>query len=280
MGDAAAALRQSQHQLEVLDPVEGGVEAASLAHQRGACHEQMADVHRAECVHRRPVRLVKGGEPTPAAVELVLVGIEEVGRRVRLDRGGDHLQRVGRKHVVVVEEGDVLATGHRHGAVRRRRDPGVALGEVDPDPIVLGSCLLEHPLHVRRARPVVRHAQLPAVEALRPDRVDRLAKVRLPRVERGHHNRDQRRVGQGHPPRLHRADQPERRRARPIRPTARSGAVSFQLSVDRYRRCVSSTSSLELRYPRRLALELAPERLAERVELGLSVPTHPSPVPR
>ena len=149
MGDAAAALRQSEHQLEVLDPVEGGVEAASLAHQRGACHEQMADVHRAECVHRRPVRLVKGGEPTPAAVELVLVGVEEVGRRVRLDRGGDHLQRVGRKRVVVVEECDVLATGHRHSAVRRRRDPGVALGEVDPDPIVLGSCLLEHLRGVR-----------------------------------------------------------------------------------------------------------------------------------
>lgn len=37
---------------------------------------------------------------------------------------------------------------------------------------------------------------------------------------------------------------------------------------------------LELRYPRRLAFELAVKRLAERVELGLSVPTHPSPVPR
>ena len=55
--DALGALADPEHELEVLDLVEGGVEAADLLGERAADDQQVADVHRPERVGRRPVGL-------------------------------------------------------------------------------------------------------------------------------------------------------------------------------------------------------------------------------
>jgi len=45
------------------------------------------------------------------------------GVRLRVERAGEQLERVGPKQIVVVEEHDVLAAGALEARVRRRRRP-------------------------------------------------------------------------------------------------------------------------------------------------------------
>ena len=58
--DPIGSLRHPQQELEVLDPVEGRIEASGLADQLATGDEQVPDVHRAEGVDRGPVGLQEG----------------------------------------------------------------------------------------------------------------------------------------------------------------------------------------------------------------------------
>ena len=120
-------LRDPQHELEVLDRVEVGVEAAGALGDRAADDEQMADVHRPERVGRRPVGLEERVRPDAGRGQLVGVGVDDVAPRVLVERLGDPQQGVGVQDVVVVEEGDELAGGQPQRRVGRGRDPAVAL---------------------------------------------------------------------------------------------------------------------------------------------------------
>ena len=72
--------------------------------------------------------------------------------------------------VVVVEQGDELAPGHRQGVVGGGDDAAVRTAVLQPDPRVAALSGLELRPYVRVARGVVDEAQLPVAEALALDR--------------------------------------------------------------------------------------------------------------
>ena len=246
--DALGPFAHPEHELEVLDRVEGRVEAPGrLGH--GAAHdEQVADVHRAERVGRRPVGLEERVGAEPVRGELVRVRVDDVEPGVDGERLGDAQQGVRGEHVVVVQEGDVLTATAGHRRVGGSRDPAVALTEERVDARIGGGGVLEEGPDGGRARPVVGRVQLPLGVELAPDRVDRLLQVARVGLVRRHHHRDQgpRRQradlldrgatsptgrGQFQPgqPQAHQAGVEARVRLR-RRSASRSGRVSFQLS--------------------------------------------------
>ena len=80
--------------------------------------------------------LKNGPEWWPALVDLVFVGVDVVDLGVGRERLVDQLQRVGMELVVVVEQDDELARGHRQGVVGGGDDAAVLLPLADPDPRV------------------------------------------------------------------------------------------------------------------------------------------------
>ena len=125
MVDAVGALGDPQHELEVLDRVEGGVEATGGLGDRAAHDQQVADVHRAERVDGRPVRLQKGVGSHAVQGQLVGVGVDDVELGVGGERLRDAQQRVRRQLVVVVEEADELARCTSPGLVGGGGDAAV-----------------------------------------------------------------------------------------------------------------------------------------------------------
>ncbi len=123
--DPAGALRQPQHQLEVLHPVEGRVRSAHRFDERAAGQEQVADVHHAAKQFGRPVGLEERLAPPPAPVDLVFVAVDDVGCGLLVQAADALEQCVGVELVVVVEEGDELALRRRERPVGRRGDPAV-----------------------------------------------------------------------------------------------------------------------------------------------------------
>ncbi len=169
--DAVGLLGDAEHELEVLDAVEGRVEPADALDERAAQHQQMADVHHAAEELGRPVGLEEGLAVRAATVDLVLVGVDRVGVGLLVQQPDAFEERVRVELVVVVEEGDELALGRLERAVARGRDAAVGVAEADLDPGL--ACeraqVLERAL-VRRA--VVGEAELPVGIGLAPDGLD------------------------------------------------------------------------------------------------------------
>jgi hypothetical protein len=89
---------------------------------------------------------------------------------------------VGVQGVVVVEQADELAAGHRQGVVRGGDDAGIALPVSDPDARVSGRRRVEDLAHLPLLGAVVDEAQLPILEALakyRPQHLPQHAGRRL-----------------------------------------------------------------------------------------------------
>ena len=83
--------------------------------QRTPQHQQMADVVLAKQQVGRPVGLPSRlGEPA-RRVQLVLVAVKHVQRRVGVEPPRHLAQSVGLQNVVVVQEGDVVARSQRSG---------------------------------------------------------------------------------------------------------------------------------------------------------------------
>ena len=119
--DPVGALGDPQHELEVLDLVEGRVEAPGGLGDRGADDQQVADVHRPQRVDRRPVRLQERVGADAADRQLVAVAVDDVELGVGGERLGDPQQRVRGQRVVVVEEADELALAQRQARRWSRR---------------------------------------------------------------------------------------------------------------------------------------------------------------
>ena len=134
MGDPAGLLGEPQHELEVLDVVERGIEAAERERDRTAHDEEMAHVHHAPEEPRRPVRLEQRVGRAPVPLDVLLVGVDRVQRRVGVQSPDDLGQGRGMELVVVVEHPDELAGRKLERRVRRRGDPGVGRTQRDPDP--------------------------------------------------------------------------------------------------------------------------------------------------
>ena len=150
MQDAAGPLGDAQHEVPVLRALELGAEAADLAHERPAQHAEVAGVHlRAEPLGR-PVGLEEGAEVAPLLVDLVLVGVDVVRRRLGPQRGVDLAQGVRVELVVVVEQGDELTEGRGEPVVRGGDDAAVLGAPDEPDARVLPLGLLQDGEDVRR----------------------------------------------------------------------------------------------------------------------------------
>src|SRR6516164_2362517 len=82
---------------------------------------------------RSPIGLEIGAVAAAIGVELVLVGIENIGVGVPVDRIGHDRQRMRCQYIVMVEERDELATRERDRRVARRADIAVDLAEDELD---------------------------------------------------------------------------------------------------------------------------------------------------
>ena len=94
-------------------------------------------------------------------------------------------QEVRSPGVVAVEERDIAATGVLQAAVAGGADAGPVLGD-HPDPLVACRPFREHPGRVVRG-PVVHHDQLPVLQGLRADRLERQGDDAWPVADRDHH---------------------------------------------------------------------------------------------
>jgi len=108
--DPIGVLGQSQNEVIVLAPVESRLEAAELDCQRASVDAQMARVHQSSHVLGRPaglwMPLYQHSVPDD-----VFVGVDHVEVGLGGDLVGDVSERVGGEGVVVVQQGDVLASG-------------------------------------------------------------------------------------------------------------------------------------------------------------------------
>ena len=149
--DLPRPLGDPEHQVPVLGALELGVEAADLLDQVAAEDAEVAGVHLRPHPLRRPVGLEERRLVAAAAVDLVFVGVEVVGFGVGGQRRVDVGQRVGMQRVVVVEQGDELALGHRQRVVGGGDDAAVGLAREQADAGVAALRLGEH-LRARAAR--------------------------------------------------------------------------------------------------------------------------------
>ena len=192
--DAIGALADPQEELEVLDRVEGRVEATGGFGKRAAHDQQVADVHRAEQVDGREVGLEEGVGADPVRGQLVGVRVDDVELGIGGQGLGDAQQGVGGERVVVVEKADELPPAHRQRGVGRRRDAGVLPSGSELDPRVGVGVALQHRVQLRLGGAIVDDAQLPGGVVLGTHRLDRLAEVAQVGLV-GRHRQGDRRVG-------------------------------------------------------------------------------------
>src|SRR3954451_19512600 len=123
--DLRARLTDAEHELEVLHAVKFGVETHPLR-ELPAQAEQMADIHCAAEIFRRPIRLVEAlNQFTRSVLELVLIGIKYVV--VFLEFRGDERQRIGGEQVVMYDEANVIAGRDVESGVARSPDSAIGL---------------------------------------------------------------------------------------------------------------------------------------------------------
>ena len=113
----------------------------------------------------REVGLVVGSDDAAVLIDEVLVGVGDADRGVGVERRQHPLDGDVDELVVVVEERDDVAGRHRQGAVRRRDDAGVGVGEWrlrtrGSDAASAGSRRRDE----RRGRAVVDEAPLPTAD--------------------------------------------------------------------------------------------------------------------
>jgi hypothetical protein len=118
--DAARPLRHAQRDVVVLRAVERGAEPSRVFDDAAAVHQQVAEEHRRIEVLGRPVRLEERLDVRAVEVQLVLVGVDDVGVGMPVEQLDDLEKRVGRDLVVVIQQRDELAV--------RRAERGIGRG--------------------------------------------------------------------------------------------------------------------------------------------------------
>ena len=185
-------LRHAQRQVVVLREVERAAEAAEIAHQGGAVHRQVPCVHHGGQQQRAPIRLAEQVQGAVIEVDLALVRVHKINRRVGAQPGRDLGEGVVRQHVVVVQQGDVVPGRHRQRLVAGRRDAAVPGRVADLDPRVQRREAVQQGLQAGLARAVIDQAQLPVRVGLAQHGQDRPLEQRQRRAVHRHQHRDQR----------------------------------------------------------------------------------------
>ena len=202
----------------------------------------MAHVHHAAEELGRPIRLEKGLAEPSAAVDLVLVGVDDVRLRLLVQETDAFEQRVRVELVVVIEEGDELTVGRGERLIGRGADSLVRLTEEDVDRPVAGEAAQVFECRLVR-RAVVGEAELPVRIGLTPDGLDRAREPLRVGVVDGRDDRDERT-----------GVQPSRLRG----PQLRRGSVRG--AGDHARDLPTTKSPQDMADPARLALRRAERR--------------------
>jgi hypothetical protein len=167
---AAGSRRHPQRQVVILAALEALAKAANRTQYRQSVDTQVAD----DVLALQQLRAIVGLEIRVVAaaigVELVLVGIQQIGAGLALDRFGHRKQGVRRDHVVVVEQCRKIAGCKLQCRVGRGSDVAVAFAQREADARLLGRCLSQNGTHVRRRRGIVGDTQLPVRIELAPYR--------------------------------------------------------------------------------------------------------------
>ena len=165
-------LRGAQDQIVILRSIEVGAKPADLAHDIAPQRRQMACVHRRPEPLGRPVRFqeMSGLAPVGQNVCLVAVDVVDVGRGI--DRRGHPLERSWHQPIVVIEQRDELAAGHRQRIVRGGDDSAVGCTVHDTDSWIASCQIVEQRAYLWPRRAIVDDAPLPIAERLRQHAVD------------------------------------------------------------------------------------------------------------
>src|ERR1700686_1250415 len=78
MMDLRVLLRNAQHELEILNPIEPRIETAQLLDKTSTNDQQMPDEHHASKHLQRPVRLKEGLDGIAVRSNISLIGVERV----------------------------------------------------------------------------------------------------------------------------------------------------------------------------------------------------------
>ena len=190
--DAPRALDRAEREIVVLRALEARAKAVERGEERSPHDERVREVHVRQQELGRPVGLELRRVAAAVNVDLVVVGVEDVG----VGRGGqgqrDLAERVGRKLVVLIEEEQEVARRELGRGVRRAADVAVLGAVDDPDPRIAAASASRVPGERGVAARVVGDAELPARVNLRVDGLDRAVEpLSVGPVDR-HHDRDRR----------------------------------------------------------------------------------------
>ena len=105
--------------------------------------------------------------------DLILIEVDHIGIRARVERLGQLEKRIRGQQIVVVEDQHKLASGEGQGGVRVRADPAIVAQQAQADARVSGGGLFKHSPHAGAGRATIGQAELPVRVALRLHRLDR-----------------------------------------------------------------------------------------------------------
>ena len=193
---AARRLGHAQHEVPVLRAVDARRQSAELAQRRRPHdHEVQHAIGRADPL-AVPGRLEVRHDARAVLGQLVLVGKQENGVALRIDRLGHAQQRIGGEAVVVVQKGAILAARLRQRVVGRPGDAAVDRPPRDADARIGLRRSRQAVANAGGGRRVVDDDELPVPVNLRAHRRERFLEERDGDVPHGQQDRDQRLVRQ------------------------------------------------------------------------------------
>jgi hypothetical protein len=116
VGHPPRPLRHPEQEIPVLAAVESASHTADRAHELGPVHGEVAHVVEGHEQAGRPPGLEERVDVMAGGVQAILVGVDEIEARLRLQARRDLVEGVGREFVVVIQEGHELPPGELQGA--------------------------------------------------------------------------------------------------------------------------------------------------------------------
>ena len=189
---AGDVLGVAQDEIVILRALAFRPEGADAGNDIHPVERQMGRVHAGFQRLGRPIRLEERLVALAAHRDLVLVRVEEIDLRIRVQGGNERVERVRRDRVVVVDQREPVAGGQGESIVARRDDAAVLRSPMQPHPRLLRRQRVQHRRDMGRARRVVAEAQLPIGIGLRPDAGKRRLQIGFGRVVDRHDDGDAR----------------------------------------------------------------------------------------
>ena len=121
VGDGS--VRASQRDIVILAAFEAFTKAPNAFQKGAAVHSQMTDHVMTEQQIDVPVGLEIGHLPSSTRVDLIFVAIDDIERRIFVERYSNFIKRMLRQQVVMIHEGDKLAGPAKRRIGRRRNVP-------------------------------------------------------------------------------------------------------------------------------------------------------------